>query len=90
MKDAKEILRLIFDCDIFIASYKEFWKGDFMKVFNKLVRDKIPEIIASKGEYAKTRILDNDEYKKELDKKLLEEVNEYMTDDNVEELADID
>lgn len=60
-----------------------------MKVFNKLVRDKIPEIIASKGEYATTRILDNDEYKKELDKKLLEEVNEYMADDNVEELADI-
>lgn len=60
-----------------------------MKVFNKLVRDKIPEIIASKGEFAKTRILNNEEYKKELDKKLLEEVNEYMTDDNVEELADI-
>ena len=60
-----------------------------MKVFNKLVRDKIPEIITSKGESAKTRILDDDEYKKELDKKLLEEVNEYMTDNNVEELADI-
>lgn len=60
-----------------------------MKIYNKLVRDKIPEIIKSKGEKAKIRILNNEEYKKELDKKLVEEVNEYLSDNNVEELADI-
>ena len=60
-----------------------------MKVFNKLVRDKIPQIIEANGEQAKTRILDDAEYREELNKKLLEEVAEYSADNNVEELADI-
>ena len=37
-----------------------------MREYNKLVRDKIPEIISNNGENPKTRILDNIEYKKEL------------------------
>lgn len=61
-----------------------------MREYNKLVRDKIPEIISNNGENPKIRILDNIEYKKELDRKLLEEVNEYLKDDNVEELADVE
>ncbi|MBQ6860771.1 MAG: nucleoside triphosphate pyrophosphohydrolase [Clostridia bacterium] len=60
-----------------------------MKVFNKLVRDKIPQIIESNGEQAKIRILNDKEYRAELNKKLLEEVAEYSADNNVEELADI-
>lgn len=60
-----------------------------MKVFNKLVRDKIPQIIEANGEQAKIRILDDAEYREELNKKLLEEVAEYSADNNVEELADI-
>ncbi len=61
-----------------------------MKKFNKLVRDKIPEIINNDvNKKAITSILNDEEYKKELNKKLLEEVNEYLEDDNVEELADI-
>ncbi len=60
-----------------------------MKVFNKLVRDKIPAVIEANGEQAKTRILTDDEYRAELNKKLLEEVAEYSADNNVEELADI-
>ena len=60
-----------------------------MRVYNKLVRDKIPEIIEGNGEKPITRILDNDEYLKELNTKLQEEVNEYFADGNVEELADI-
>ena len=60
-----------------------------MKVYNKLVRDKIPEIIKSKGEITKTRILNNVEYKEELNKKLQEEMKEYLEDNNVEELADL-
>ena len=46
------------------------------KVFNKLVRDKIPEIIKNNNEEPITRILNDEEYKIELEKKLLEEYNE--------------
>ena len=60
-----------------------------MRVYNKLVRDKIPEIIEKDNCRPNTRILDEVEYKKELDKKLLEEVNEYLKDDNLEEIADV-
>lgn len=58
-------------------------------MFNKLVRDKIPEKIIAEGRIPKTRYLDDNEYKIELDKKLQEEVKEYIQDDNIEELADI-
>lgn len=60
-----------------------------MKVYNKLVRDKIPEIIKHDNRIPITRELDNEEYIKELNKKLQEEVKEYLEDNNVEELADI-
>ena len=60
-----------------------------MKVYNKLVRDKIPEIINDDNRKAVTRILDDEEYLKELNIKLQEEVKEYLEDNNVEELADI-
>lgn len=60
-----------------------------MKVYNKLVRDKIPEIMINNGAKPVTRILNDEEYLTELNKKLQEEVNEYLTDGNVEELADI-
>ncbi len=60
-----------------------------MKIYNKLVRDKITNIIEAEGRIVKYRILDNDEYKQELNKKLQEEVKEYLEDNNIEELADI-
>lgn len=60
-----------------------------MKVYNKLVRDKITDIIESDGRIAKYRILDNNQYRKELNSKLQEEVKAYLDDNNVEELADI-
>ncbi len=60
-----------------------------MKTYNKLVRDKIVDIIEADGRIAKYRILDNDEYRQELNKKLQEEVKEYLEDNNIEELADI-
>lgn len=57
--------------------------------FNKLVRDRIPEIIAADGKKAVTRILDDEEYKIYLEKKLDEEVAEFHESRSIEELADI-
>ena len=61
-------------------------------MYKKLVRDKIPEIILSKGETPVTRILSNEEYKLELEKKLKEEYLEVLEasgDSRMEELADM-
>ena len=60
-----------------------------MKTYNKLVRDKIVDIIEGDGRKAQYKILNNEEYKKELNKKLQEEVKEYLEDNSVEELADV-
>lgn len=60
-----------------------------LKVYNKLVRDKIPEIIEADGKTCETRILSNDEYLKMIDAKLDEELAEYHKDQNIEELADL-
>lgn len=57
--------------------------------YNKLVRDKIPEIIPGKGEIPVIRTLNDEEYAAYLLKKLDEEVEEFRRDRNVEELADI-
>lgn len=55
----------------------------------KLVRDKIPQIIIEDGKTPLTRILDDEEYLKELDKKLNEEIAEYQQDKSIEEMADV-
>ena len=55
--------------------------------YNKLVRDKIPEIIRAGDETPITRILEDAEYREHLEKKLDEEVAEFHNDQNVEELA---
>lgn len=57
--------------------------------YNKLVRDRIPEIIKNSGIRAITHIASQKEYEKKLKEKLSEEVNEYLEDSDVEELADI-
>ena len=55
------------------------------KGFNKLVRDKIPEIIEENDEYSLTRILNDKEYEKALYDKLLEEANEVINANKKEE-----
>ena len=57
--------------------------------YNKLVRDRIPEIIKSQGKTCEVEILDDEAYLKALEDKLLEEVNEYRENPSIEELADI-
>ncbi|ESU73390.1 phosphoribosyl-ATP pyrophosphohydrolase [Geobacillus thermopakistaniensis] len=64
-----------------------------MPIYNKLVRDRIPAIIEQAGKTFTTRILGDEEYRKELQKKAFEELEEYVqaeTDEAaLEELADV-
>lgn len=60
-----------------------------MTKYNKLVRDKIPELLDSKGISYEKRIADETEYKSELIKKLEEEIQEFTETKNTEELAGI-
>lgn len=57
--------------------------------YNKLVRDKIPEIIEASGKKCETQVLNDDAYLEMLDRKLGEELKEYQENHEVEELADI-
>lgn len=55
----------------------------------KLVRDRIPEIIKADGKKPIIEILSSEDYLKELDRKLSEEVAEYQADKSIEEMADV-
>ena len=57
--------------------------------YNKLVRDRIPEIIEASGKSCVTEILSDEAYLRMVDAKLDEELAEYHSDQNVEELADL-
>lgn len=62
------------------------------RIYNKLVRDNIPDIIIGNGEEPIIRVLDDIEYKKELEKKLYEEYEEVIVSSGkarLEELADM-
>jgi len=58
-------------------------------MYKKLVRDKIPSIIEKNGGKPIIRKLDDEEYFKELNRKIKEELDEYLESYEVEELADL-
>ncbi|WP_349410105.1 nucleoside triphosphate pyrophosphohydrolase [Pseudalkalibacillus sp. SCS-8] len=64
-----------------------------MRVYNKLVRDRIPEIIAKSGDEYRAEILSDDVYKTMLEVKAAEELEEYRQantrTERIEELADV-
>lgn len=60
-----------------------------MKNYNKLVRDLIPEVIKADGKECEIEIANKEDRAEFLEAKLKEEVNEYLQDKNLEELADI-
>ena len=64
-----------------------------MPSYNKLVRDKIPQIIGSKGKEFSTKVLNDEDYIKYLKEKAYEELDEFCAADTdgeaVEELADL-
>ena len=57
--------------------------------YNKLVRDRIPEIIASDGKTCVCETLSDEDYLRLLDAKLTEELSEYQESRSLEELADL-
>lgn len=57
--------------------------------YNKLVRDRIPEIISASGRRVKMDILSDCDYIRMLDEKLTEELNEYQQSKDMMELADL-
>ncbi len=62
------------------------------RIYNKLVRDKIPNIIEEQGETPVIKVLDESDYKKELERKLYEEYKEVLEatgDERAQELADL-
>ena len=62
-----------------------------MKVYNKLVRDKIPEIIEDdNGSTCMIGVMNHDEYLNALNVKMQEELNEYLESGEIEELADLE
>lgn len=57
--------------------------------YSKLVRDKIPQYIKSKGEVYVSHVAGDEEYWLKLKEKLKEEVDEFIEEEVIEELADI-
>lgn len=64
-------------------------KYDGLIRYDKLIRDKIPEIIESNGAKCKLHVADDDEYWDKLRTKVSEEVGEFLDESCIEELADV-
>ncbi len=57
--------------------------------YNKLVRDKIPELIEESGRIYHAKVLSDNEYFEALLDKIVEEIEEFRVSTNEEELADV-
>ena len=60
-----------------------------MKVYKRLVRDKVPDMILRDNQLPVTRTLNDKEYEEELNKKLEEEVKDYLVNKNYIDMIDI-
>jgi len=60
-----------------------------MPTYNKLVRDKIPEIINDQGKTCEFYVANKEETGRRLIEKIREEISEFEEDPSVEELADV-
>jgi predicted house-cleaning noncanonical NTP pyrophosphatase (MazG superfamily) len=59
------------------------------KIYKKLVRDRIPEMIEENNQVGEFYIFPESDFEDELTLKMQEEIGEYLTSKNPEELADI-
>lgn len=59
------------------------------KVYNKLIRDKIPQVIKQSGKQAVIEEVSGEAYIELLNAKLGEELQEYLESQSIEELADL-
>ena len=57
--------------------------------YNKLVRDRVPEVIEESGKKPIVHVVHGSELVDKLKDKLKEEVDEFIVDEAIEELADI-
>lgn len=57
--------------------------------YNKLARDRIPEIIERQGGKAIVHVAGREEYWQKLKKKLVEEAIEFVERESIEEMADV-
>ena len=71
------------------SSFQYEQGGETLTIYNKLVRDLIPEIIRQNGQECIVRTLDEVEYEHYLDLKLQEELDEYLASGEIAELADL-
>ena len=85
----EKIAYLWYDRDVKTVRKKIERKYNMKKMINKLVRDNIPSICEKNGQTPETKILDDENYTSALKTKLKEEVEEFLVDNNTEELADI-
>ena len=60
-----------------------------MKVYDKLIRDRIPEIIEASGSKCEVEVVSDKVALEYLYKKLGEEVEELLSDKNLDEIADV-
>jgi predicted house-cleaning noncanonical NTP pyrophosphatase (MazG superfamily) len=58
-------------------------------VYDKLVRDKVPQIMLEAGKEFYTRVATKEQYQQKLQEKLIEEAREFLEDPSIEELADV-
>ena len=67
----------------------EWWVKMLISKYDKLVRDRIPEIIEASGKRCTCSTLSEEDYLAKLDEKLNEELAEYQESKSMEELADL-
>ncbi len=71
----------------FMGMIEKIKKDIMQKIYNKLIRDRIPEIITADGEEPEIRKLNQKEFKIELKKKVLEEAKELLKTESKEEIT---